>query len=177
LSRPPVTESALIVPALHLTPVVERFRLRYDPTAAAGVPPHVTILYPFLAPDQLTDGIVAEVARLLGNVAGFDYSMGELRQFEPGVLYLAPEPAAPFADLTRLVSKHFGIQPYGGAYSTVIPHLTVARSAVEDERGRIAAEIAAQLPVHGRASEAWLIAGDNAAGWKRVRSIPFTEVR
>jgi hypothetical protein len=44
----PLNESALVVPEAE--PLVKPFRDRYDPSAAAGVPAHITLLYPFKQP-------------------------------------------------------------------------------------------------------------------------------
>jgi 2'-5' RNA ligase len=167
------TQSVLLVPALDMIPLVQRFRLRYDPNAALGVPPHITILFPFIAPDQLTDLILADVTRVFESVNAFDYSLNEAREFDEGVLYVAPEPDAPFIELTAMASKHFGLQPYGGAHSSVVPHLTVAQTAPSPTRRRIAAALQEALPRRGRASEAWLMVGGDGGKWKRRISIRF----
>lgn len=45
----------------------------------------------------------------------------------PGVVYLAPKPAALFIAFTQAVVERWPEhQPYGGAYEEIIPHLTVA---------------------------------------------------
>ena len=56
----PATESALVI----LTPLpaaIERIRQRYDPAAALGVPAHVTIMYPFIPPAEITAGANQEL--------------------------------------------------------------------------------------------------------------------
>ena len=45
-------ESVLLVPVPEAAPLMHQYRLRYDPVAPAGVPEHITALYPFLAPDS-----------------------------------------------------------------------------------------------------------------------------
>ena len=51
----------------------------------------------------------------------------------PDVVYLAPEPDAPFRRLTAALASAFpDYPPYEGAHEEVIPHLTVARDAPED---------------------------------------------
>jgi len=47
------TESALIVPVPEAEPVVGEFRASLDRCAGWGVPAHVTVIYPFRAPDRL----------------------------------------------------------------------------------------------------------------------------
>lgn len=42
-----VLESALVVLVPEAEALVKSFRDRHDPSAAAGVPAHITLLYPF----------------------------------------------------------------------------------------------------------------------------------
>jgi 2'-5' RNA ligase len=165
--------SVLLVPALDLIPLVEKFRLHYDPNAAQGVPPHVTILFPFLAPEQLTDRALAEVTRMFATIDAFDYWLNHAREFDEGVLYLAPEPAERFVELTAIASKRFSLEPYGGAHSTVVPHLTVAQTAPARTRRKIAATLQAALPTRARASEAWVMVAADDGKWKRTMTVPF----
>src|SRR5712691_9332128 len=147
-------ESALIVPALEVAHLVEPFRLRHDPSARAGVPPHITVMYPFLEPGRLAADVVLGLDRVLAAVVAFEYELTEVREFEGGVLYLAPEPPEPFMALTQRVADAFDVVPYRGAYNVLVPHLTVAQTATDLERKRIAEVVKRSLPQRGFASEA-----------------------
>lgn len=164
---------ALLIPAVEIDSLVGAFRMRYDPSAPPGVPPHITIMSPFLDPDQLTSQVLRDLDSLFDTATAFEYSLTEVREFENGVLYLAPEPDQPFIDLTALVSKRFAILPFGGAYATVVPHLTVAQSAPRKDRERISVILKRGLPQPGRASEAWLMVGHNETSWKTVHVARF----
>jgi len=166
-------ESALIVPALEVAHLVEPFRLRHDPSARAGVPPHITVMYPFLEPGRLAADVVLGLDRVLAAVVAFEYELTEVREFEGGVLYLAPEPPEPFMALTQRVADAFDVVPYRGAYNVLVPHLTVAQTATDLERKRIAEVMKRSLPQRGFASHAWLIVGNNEKGWRRSRAMNF----
>ena len=166
-------ESALVIPALDLIPLVEEFRRRYDPSSRAGVPPHITLLGPFLDPELLTDRLFRTLDQLLAATEAFGYSLAAVRQFPSGVLYLAPEPSEPFSSLIRLLSRHFDVEPYGGAFQEIVPHLTVAQTATEAERGAIASVLHRSLPIFLKASEAWLMVGHTERTWTTIRSIVF----
>ena len=56
-------ESAIVALISEAENLVEPFRRRYDPSAAAGVPAHVTILYPFKPPHALTDDVIESLRR------------------------------------------------------------------------------------------------------------------
>jgi hypothetical protein len=42
--------SAVILPVPEVEPVIARHRMRHDPSAARGIPAHVTLSFPFLDP-------------------------------------------------------------------------------------------------------------------------------
>ena len=161
------------MPALELAPVVESFRQLYDPSAAAGVPPHVTVMYPFLEPSRLTPNVFAQLDRLVMDQQEFKYSLVDVREFEGGVLYLAPEPVDLFMALTESVGHAFELAPYGGAHATVVPHLTVAQTATDVELVRIAAVLKRALPREALGAEVWLMVGSNETGWRKYRAIPL----
>jgi len=166
-------ESALIVPALEVAHLVEPFRLPHDPTARAGVPPHITVMYPFLEPGRLAADVALRLDRLLAAVVPFEYELTGVHEFEGGVQYLAPEPPEPFIALTQRLAEAFDVAPYRGAYKVLVPHLTVAQTATELERKRIAEVLQRSLPQRGLASEAWLMVGNNEKGWRRSRAMNF----
>lgn len=167
-------ESVLLVPALELAQALDEFRSSFDPSARSGVPPHITIMYPFLEPDRLTDAVLSELQLLLKPIASFDFALTEIREFDQGVLYLAPEPADRFVELTTRVGRQFGLQPYGGQFPTITPHLTVAQSADEAARASIADRLKRSLPLAARASHAWLMVGRNDATWRIVQITRFS---
>ncbi len=158
IGRRPVT--ALIVPV----PSLERLILRS--ARDRGMPPHITLLYPFLPAKAVDSDTVQALAALLARTPAFDFSLARIGRF-PGVVYLAPEPSAPFVALTGAVMRRWPEHPaYGGAYEEVVPHLTVAYG----DRGP--PDLAARLPMQARAEEIWLMA--RALGrWVRRARFPL----
>ena len=70
------------------------------------------------------------------------FELQSIQRF-PDVLYLAPERAEPFRELTCAI---FGWYPetshYGGKWPDIVPHLSVASIADRHELARIADELA-----------------------------------
>ncbi|MEP7356118.1 MAG: 2'-5' RNA ligase family protein [Anaerolineales bacterium] len=160
-------ESALLVLAPEAETLVKDFRDRYDWAASQGVPAHLTLLYPFMAPAEIEAGVLTSIEQLLGRFAPFDYTLAEPRRFPAGVLYLAPEPAAPFKALTAALAAQFpAYPPYGGVYAEVIPHLSVAQVTDLTHLDAIAAEFGAaaagRLPIPAHAAQVALM--DNRSG-------------
>jgi hypothetical protein len=123
--------TALIVAIPEAEPAVGTLRLAHDSSAALGVPAHVTILFPFVDGARLDEPVIAEV---VASFPPFDFELDRIERFENGIVWLHPEPSAPFAALTAAVWRRWPDHPpYGGAHDVVIPHLTVSEDAIEVE--------------------------------------------
>lgn len=156
-------------------PVVSEHRQQLDVAAGWGVPAHVTVLYPFVAPEALSDTLITTLAAVVRSVRAFDVCFGRTRWFGQDVLWLDPEPAQPFRELTAAVWRAFPQHPpYGGAYADVIPHLTIAERRLADLPTLLAVERAVQsgLPLATRIEKVLLIAGTEAPNsWRLVNEL------
>ena len=79
----------------EVEPLVGQWRRRFDSSASAGVPAHVTVLFPFLGIDRITTTVVEDLRTLIGVHQPFTVRFEQCRRF-PDVLYLAPAPDGPF---------------------------------------------------------------------------------
>ncbi len=166
----------VLVPAVDVGQVVTDLRMKYDPSAAAGVLPHLTLMFPFIPPRELTDLAVDDLESLIGRSAAFEVSLSRVNQFEQGVVYLEPEPVAPFIHLTKEIGRQFGLLPFGGQFGEEpVPHLTVGVLESVSVRRRIAYQLVPELPITIRADEAWLMVG-NSTNWTIVRKMRFCDV-
>ncbi|SNT51859.1 2'-5' RNA ligase family protein [Actinacidiphila glaucinigra] len=153
-------ETALIVKVPEAEPVVGGWRERFDPSAEAGVPAHVSVLYPFLNQDHIGDQVLGAVAELFGSHGAFDLRFATCGRF-PGVLYLAPEPDDQFRALTLAVAARWPeAPPYGGRFAEVIPHLTVADGQEPSVLDTVEADLARRLPVATHVSSVQLLVFD-----------------
>jgi 2'-5' RNA ligase len=157
-------ESAVIVPVPEAEPYVRRQRFRYDSVALRGVPAHITVLFPFVPPGQVSDAIIRSLREALSKFAAFSFSLARLERFPEGAAYLAPDPSEPFVRLTYAVTGRFPhYLPYGGAHAKVIPHLTAAQ--LPDTPTDELAEISRHLPIDCVAREIWLMTEDDERRW------------
>lgn len=175
----PATHTAVIVAVPEAEAVVAEHRRRFDQSAAWGVPAHVTVLFPFVAPADLDDAVFARLSDALAAVPAFGCVFARCRWFEQEVLWLAPEPDAPLRALTEAVCRAFPMHlPYGGKHHDVVPHLTVGERRMGSLSALRVAESAvlARLPVHSSVDRVLLIAGAEAAGsWRTLREIPLRQ--
>jgi len=171
------TQSAVLVPVPEAERVVSRHRARLDAAAALGVPAHVTVLFPFVPPSEITAGPLESLAAAVGSVGAFDCEFGGTAWFGSDVLWLAPRPDEPFRTLTRVVTAAFpGYRPYGGAFDDAVPHLTVGdrpSGGAADLRAA-EADVLPLLPVAAHVSRVWLMTGGAAPGsWRTVAEFPL----
>jgi 2'-5' RNA ligase len=159
-------QSAVLVPVPEADAVVGRWRQQHDPVAAAGVPAHITLIVPWLPPDDITAADLTELDQALAGVKSFDFSLDHVDWFGRRVLWVAPEPTAPFLALTSQLAERFGTPPWNDEFDEVVPHLTVAHASDGVELVPVAADVTGRLPVACRAEEIWVMIGDGAR-WER----------
>lgn len=164
------TGLVLTVPAAD--PVVGDWRARFDPSAAAGMPAHVTLIYPFKDSDALTaadrETLAALFARFPPIELGFSAAS---RAPEADILWLEPKsPARLLRMIDAVVAEFPDYPPFGGAFETVIPHLTIAHADAAT-LARIEAELAG-VCIRQKVFSAALV-GLTADGWRELERFPL----
>jgi 2'-5' RNA ligase len=169
-------ESALIVRVPEAEPHVSHWRARFDPAASQGVPAHITVLYPFVSPDSIDADVLAGVRSAIAGFRPFPFRLASIARF-PGVVYLAPEPSAPFVELTNRIVRRFPAHPlYGGQFDAIVPHLTVAH-ATDDEAPGVEAGLRKSLAESGSIESTCtaLALIENSSGvWRSFHELALT---
>jgi 2'-5' RNA ligase len=172
-----VRPTAIVVPVPSADAVVNEYRLRFDLSAREGMPAHITLLYPFLTPDQITPETLAALGAIASREPAFSFQLTEIRAFraeKDAALYLAPDPESPFVRLVEAIAARWPeAPPYGGIYDRVVPHLSIAmldRGAPEEQIRR---ELSPRLPIPARAEEVWIMARNEAGRWGKVSCAPL----
>src|ERR1700738_4017517 len=86
------SESALVVLVPEAEAVAKPFRDQYDPSAAAGMPAHITLLYPFKAPREVANITLGKLRDCFARFEPIQFSLSTIRRFPIEVLYLVPDP-------------------------------------------------------------------------------------
>jgi 2'-5' RNA ligase len=171
-----LSESAIVILVPEAEAVIGRLRAELDPSAALGVPAHVTLLYPFAAPIDVTEDLVAKVAATISGFGAFEYQLEDVRWFGDDVVWLAPDPVGRFVALTTTLLEAFPEFPrYGGAFGDdVVPHVTIGQRAPLERLQDAARSVASSLPVRARAREVALLSGDGTVGsWHVLQTVPL----
>jgi 2'-5' RNA ligase len=170
--RETIGESAIIVP-VNVPVGVNRLRERMDPSAADGVPAHITLIYPFMPPSELKDDVRRRVEEIIAAQPSFPFVLTAARRW-PNVVYLEPEPDEPFRRLTASLAAAFpDYPPYEGVHDEIVPHLTVAADAPEDYYAAAEHALPALLPIRDVCREAWLIGHTPEQAWHTLWRLPF----
>ncbi len=167
-----VAESAIVLDVPEAEPLVGGWRARHDPIASRGIPAHITLLYPFLRPEELQPAALDTLRGTLARAEPLDLVLSEVATF-PGVVWLKPEPAAPLLQLIDLLRHHYpDLLPYGGKHPEPTPHLTVGQANDPDEfddfHDRVRARLGPRLPVSFRATHAAIYISHEEHQWHRL---------
>jgi hypothetical protein len=167
--------SALIVEVPEVEPLVAAWRDTHDPSAAIGVPAHVTVLFPFLPPGALTSTVLEAIRGLAGAQPRFRASFDRVER-RADVVWLSVEPEAPFRTMTRAAWARFpDWPPYGGRFGDVIPHLTVGQGdelAMADLAREVERSLAGRLPLDA-AIDALSLFVSGGGHWSRTARFPL----
>jgi 2'-5' RNA ligase len=133
------------------------------PDNSGDLPPHITVLYPFVPARAVNAALEAAVVDVLAGVEPFPFRLARVASF-PGVLYLEPNPVEPFIELTDAFSVRWPeFPPYGGEFDEVVPHLTVCIGEVPSG---LVARLERLLPIESTAREVWLLTQGVGHRWK-----------
>jgi 2'-5' RNA ligase len=167
-----VRRGGLIVPVPEAESILQAWRARLGPTIEAGVPAHVTVLFPFLALTDLDAAGLADLQAHFLSKPAVDVTFTSVGLF-PDVVYLAPEPCDWFIGCTEALSSRFGLLPYGGLHTKVVPHLTVARHTDQAVLADIAQQLESSLPLTTHVREVWLMEELASGGWSHTATFPL----
>lgn len=160
--------SAILVPVPAAEAAVGPWRRLHDPMATVGVPAHITLIVPWLAPEDIDDAELARLDGVAARTAPFEFALRSVAWFGCRVLWLAPDPVQPFLDLTSALVREFHLPPWAGEFDEVIPHLTVAHSTDGAELAEVAAALDQDLPMTCCATEVGVMIGDGTRWWERA---------
>jgi hypothetical protein len=168
-------ESAVIVPIPEAEPAVGKYRASLDRTTAWGIPAHVSVIYPFLPPSRIGPREMSQLREAVRSVPGFDVSFADVCWFDDRVVWLGSDPADGFRALIDAVWAAFPqCPPYGGAFTTTVPHLTVGADGDLGAMSSAARAVAASLPISASVGAARLFQGSEATGgWRSVAELPL----
>jgi len=150
-------------------PAVSAWRSQLDPMAALGIPAHLTVLFPFVPPAGIDEATRTTLRELLSSVTTFDFSLVATRWFADTVVWLAPDPDAPFRVLTQAVADAFpAYPPYGGQFPDPVPHLTIADRGPPEAMHAAEQQLQPALPIRSIARSVTLLTELPTGRWDQT---------
>ncbi|MEJ2013069.1 MAG: 2'-5' RNA ligase family protein [Anaerolineales bacterium] len=128
----------LIVPPKPVQIFSFPLRERYDTEAFDNsVPAHLTLLYPFVPPDQI-ESTVVKLKKMCADFPPFEMTLDRYGHFE-GTVFLEPSKPEQILKLYHRLADAFPEYPiYGGQHGSELhPHLTLAQVENEQEAEKI----------------------------------------
>jgi 2'-5' RNA ligase len=166
--------TVLVLTVPDTDPVVGAIRREHDPSARDGMPAHVTVLTPFVPWDRWEAN---QVTRLKTAVAGFRPFRARFRRagrFAKTTLFLVPEPEETFTRILSAVAQAFPEHPpYGGAFSAVLPHLTLAHGVPERTLDALESELSGRIDVRCTIEDLVLFSRTPAGKWRERARMPL----
>jgi 2'-5' RNA ligase len=163
---------ALVVPvpeAESVCDLAEQFPRRRVTTGVA----HITVATPFIPERELTTDVSESLSNIGQARTRFEFALTRVDSFDSGWVYLAPQDAAPFLDLTHAVCSAFpSIDLFDGAHGTIVPHLTVRQESNVAEREALVESLRGRLPIHAVANELELVRS-GPDDWIRIAGFPL----
>jgi 2'-5' RNA ligase len=123
----------LIIPPAKVQTFAYPIRELHDAASFNQVPAHITLLYPFVPPDQV-DEAIARLTPLCASFPPFEVVIDSYGRFND-TLFLEPSNPKMILELYKLLIKTFPEYPaYEGEHGPELrPHLTLARFEKPEE--------------------------------------------
>lgn len=149
---------------------------QYAVDSLLRVPPHITLLFPFVPYEKLDDA-EGTLRELCAQIKPIEITLRGYDQF-PGVIFMQPADPQPIKAVFRQIYDAFPLYPpYGGVFGNDLhPHLTVGEFKNEDEQHSV--WLPDYAPISFRAERIHLIYGlhREPLPWLTHSVIPFSEI-
>jgi 2'-5' RNA ligase len=140
-------DSALLLLVPEAEPLVQHWRAHHDPSAAEGMPAHITVLDPFLPEKCIDEKALRGIARFCEERPCLTIDFATVGRFS-SVLWLDPGSSGCDELLKAVHERWPDCLPYGQSNLEVIPHLTITDGADEATTQRAEDDVVGKLPLH-----------------------------
>jgi hypothetical protein len=148
----------------------------YPERVGERIPLSITLLYPWIPAEALTEGDVDGLRSFFATRAQFQFELTRVAEFPGAVVYAVPEPDDDLRTLTRgLWARYPDMPPYGSAGGGPPPHATLARLDIPPPRTLegVRRRVSGLLPARFVASEAALMEEQEPDVWRVRKPLPL----
>ena len=170
-------QTAISILLDDVAPEVAAARYELDPPARLRVPLHITLLFPFVLRREVTSDLVFRLRSFFRDRARPVFNLARVAEFPAVVAYAAPDPDDELVAMTRdLWCAYPDTPPYGGEFTSPVPHATLAPLEVADLEA-VRARVEPHLPVRCEPSHASLLEEFEPDRWREHERLPFGDSR
>jgi 2'-5' RNA ligase len=156
----------LLAPAVHVA--LYDVRARHLRNLGRKMPSHVTVLFPFRT--RVDEDAIGNIERICAARPPFTATFADIGRFGSSVVWLRPQPADVFEELTTRVVEAFpDCSPYGGRHGHQTPHLSVGSRLPRSVSDALAAAVTPLLPLTDRIDALSLMV-ETGDGWRHDQS-------
>lgn len=121
----------------ELIPFIQNYREKYTKDGAAGMLPHLSLLYPFYSTLKDIDGSIHRIKSLCEGISSVDITIVEMGYFmSKEILYLKPYPQKNLLKIIKIFAEEFTeTPPYEGKYplDELSSHITISSNKEHNE--------------------------------------------
>lgn len=166
-----------MLPVPAADPLLATVAASHPHLVRAGLPAHLTVLYPFVPAPDLDGAVLGTCARLVQGLAPIPVRFARCRA-RPGLVYLAPEPPEQVQHLLGSVWATWpDLPPYGGRHADAAAHVTIALGGDDAEHAAVVRLVEPHLPIMVELTELYVAVtndpGTNPTGWQIRSRIAF----
>ena len=172
---PPQPTTLLLVPIFAFPPRLWRLCRLYHNDLDL-MPPHVTLAFPFLPLESVTEEVIQRLSVMFAKTPAFDFELEQIRWFGTNVVYLEPSEADAFRSMIEELQAQFpDFHPYDGEFDSVIPHVTLSEHATLADRRALSRHVPKYVPITARASHVWMMSNERRFDdWSIVKIFPLS---
>jgi len=143
-------------------------------TFELGIPFHVTLLYPFAPPEELSEELLADLRSFFAARSPFEFELTRVAVW-PDVVYAVPEPDVELRALMQALFVRFPQwPPYGGIQDEVVPHATLGEEIdAVSLRDEVERRVVSLLPRRCQAQDVALLEEFEPKRWRERARFPL----
>ncbi|MBP9731977.1 MAG: 2'-5' RNA ligase family protein [Candidatus Magasanikbacteria bacterium] len=119
-------QSSIDIHFKNLEPLISKWYTKLE-TATHGVPPHITLLWPWISP-PIGYSEIEILKNAVKNSKAFSITFDKIEYFQNGTIFLSCKDAKMIQNIMKKIFTAFPeCKPYNGEFQNPTPHLTIAK--------------------------------------------------
>ncbi len=168
--------STIAIPVHEVTDLIAPWREETFIGATQGMPPHITVLYPW-HPAPVSKWEIDELRTVVRGIRPFTIQLTHLEHFPNHTLYFAMDDDTLMDMMLRIITAYPDTLPYEGEFDELIPHLTIAHASSREELWEIRLEVEEavchKLPIEVMVKEIIVMQHGADLQWRDLATLPL----